>query len=131
MELHLQIIGILLIILSVAHFRFPKYFNWKQELHSLSLINRQMMYVHLLFIAIMLFLVGLLCLSSSKELLGTTLGRRISFGVGLFWIARLYVQFFGYSSKIWVGKSFETIVHVGFALFWGYLSTVFILIYFA
>jgi hypothetical protein len=129
MELHLQIIGILLIILAVAHSRFPKYFNWKQELHSLSLVNRQMMYVHSLFIAILLFLVGLLCLTSSRELLGTTLGRRISFGVGLFWLARLYVQFFGYSSKIWVGKSFETVVHVVFSLFWAYLSAVFILIY--
>jgi hypothetical protein len=131
MELQLQIIGILLITLAVAHFRFPKYFNWKQELHSLSLIKRQMMYMHSLFIAIMLFLVGLLCLSSSKELLGTTLGRRISFGGGIFWVARLYVQFFGYSSKTWAGKSFETAVHVVFSLFWAYLSTIFILIYFA
>lgn len=131
MELHLQIIGTLLIILAVAHLRFPKYFNWKQELHSLSIINRQMMYVHSLFIAIVLFLLGVLCLTSSKELIATTLGRRISFGLGMFWMARLYVQFFGYSSKIWAGKSFATTVHVVFSLFWAYLSTTFALIYFA
>ena len=130
MELHLQIIGTLLIILAVAHLRFPKYFNWKQELHSLSIINRQMMYVHALFIAIVLFLLGLLCITSSKELIATTFGRRISFGVAMFWLARLYVQFFGYSSKIWTGKSFETAVHVFFSLFWAYLSAVFILICF-
>jgi len=130
MERHIQIIGALLIILAVGHFRFPRYFNWKQELRSLSIINRQMMYVHALFIAIVLFLLGLLCLSSPKDLLDTTLGRRICFGVGIFWTARLYVQFFGFSAKIWVGKSFETAVHVVFSLFWAYLSTVFILIYF-
>lgn len=130
MEVHLQIIGTLLIVLAVAHIRFPKYFNWKQELHSLSIMNRQMMYVHSLFIAIMVFLMGILCLTSAKELSSTILGRRISLGVGLFWIARLYVQFFGYSSKIWAGKTFETTVHVLFSIFWAYLSTVFVLIYF-
>lgn len=130
MQVNLQIIGTLLIVLAVAHLRFPKYFNWKQELHSLSIMNRQMMYVHSLFIAFMVFLMGLLCLTSPNELLSTPLGRRISLGIGIFWIARLCAQFFGYSSKIWAGKAFETTVHVLFSLFWTYLSAVFLLIYF-
>ncbi len=129
MELHVKIIGTLLIILALLHFFFPKYFNWKQELSSLSIMNRQMMYVHSLFIAFVIFLMGLLCLTSSNELLSTTLGKRISLGLGIFWTVRLCVQFFGYSSKVWKGKSFETIVHVLFSLFWTYLSAVFILIY--
>ncbi len=130
MELHVKIIGTLLIILALLHFFFPKYFNWKQELSSLSIMNRQMMYVHSLFIAFVIFLMGLLCLTSSNELLSTTLGKRISLGLGIFWTVRLCVQFFGYSSKVWKGKSFETTVHVLFSLFWTYLSAVFILIYF-
>ncbi len=129
MELHVKIIGTLLIILALLHFFFPKYFNWKQELSSLSIMNRQMMYVHSLFIAFVIFLMGLLCLTSSNELLSTTLGKRISLGLGIFWTVRLCVQFFGYSSKVWKGKSFETTVHVLFSLFWTYLSAVFILIY--
>jgi hypothetical protein len=129
MELHLKIIGALLIILALLHFFFPKYFNWKQELSSLSIMNRQMMYVHSLFIAFVVFLMGILCLTSSHELLSTTLGKQISLGLGIFWAVRLYVQFFGYSSKIWKGKLFETTVHVLFSLFWTYLSAVFILMY--
>jgi hypothetical protein len=73
MELHLKIIGILLILLGAIHFFFPRYFYWKQELAGLNLMNRQMMYVHLFFIGFVVFLNGLLCLTSSDELLTTML----------------------------------------------------------
>ncbi len=92
-------------------------------------MNREMMYVHTFFIAFTLLLVGVLCLTSSTELIETTLGKRVSLGLGIFWIVRLYVQFFGYSSKTWKGKPFETIVHILFSVFWAYLSAIFILIY--
>jgi hypothetical protein len=131
MELHLKIIGVLLILLSFVHSVFPKQFNWKQELSSLSIINRQLMYVHTFFIALLLFLIGLLCLTSANELVTTGLGKKISLGLAIFWIVRLYFQFFGYSSKVWKGKLFETIVHILFSLFWTYLSVIFIRLYLA
>src|SRR5678816_3734934 len=108
MELHLKIIGILLILLALLHFFFPKRFNWERELSSLSVINRQLMYIHSFFIAFVIFLMGVLCLTSASELLNTNLGKRISFGLAIFWAVRLVVQFFVYSSKLWKGKSFET-----------------------
>ena len=127
MELHLKIIGILLIVLALIHIGFPRYFKWKEELSSLNIMNRQMMYVHSSFIAFTVFLMGLLCLTSSNELIGTVLGKRISLGLSIFWTARLFTQFFGYSSKVWKGKTFETAIHILFSLFWTYLSAVFIL----
>ena len=129
MELHLKIIGILLIALALIHVIFPKYFNWKQELSLLSHINRQMMQVHTFFIALIVFLMGLLCLTSANELISTTLGRRVSLGLGIFWAVRLFIQLFGYSAKHWKGKTFETVVHILFVILWIYLSAVFILIY--
>ena len=129
METHLKIIGVLLILLGLIHFFFPRYFVWKKELGSLSLLNRQMVYVHLFFIGFVVFLNGLLCITSSEDLLTTALGKRISLGIGIFWIVRLYVQFFGYSPKIWRGKVFETRIHILFAVLWTYLSAVFILVY--
>ena len=127
MELHLRIVGILLIILALIHIVFPKYFNWKIELSSLSLMNRQLMYVHSFFIAFAILLIGVLCLTSATELTNTALGKRISLGLGIFWSARLFIQFFGYSPKLWKGKTFETSVHIFFSIFWIYLSTIFIL----
>jgi hypothetical protein len=126
MEIQFKIIGILLIVLSFIHLFFPKYFNWKEELKPLSLINRQMMMVHTFFIALVVFLMGLLCLTSAPELLGTKFGKTISLGLGVFWTIRLFIQFFGYSVDLWRGKIYETVMHILFSLLWTYLSVVFI-----
>jgi hypothetical protein len=125
MEIHLKIIGSLLIILALVHSIFPKYFNWKEELNLLSLVNRQMMTIHTFFIALTVLLIGIFCLTSSNELISTLLGKKISLGFGIFWAIRLLIQFFGYSPKLWKGKIFETSIHIGFSLFWLYLSIVF------
>ena len=130
MEIHFKIIGVLLIALALFHLVFPKYFNWDRELKSLSLINRQMMTVHTFFIALTVFLMGLLCMTSSTELIETNLGKKISFGLGIFWTFRLFIQFFGYSIDLWKGKKFETYIHIIFSLLWTYLSTIFLITYF-
>jgi hypothetical protein len=126
MEIHYKTIGVLLMALALVHVIFPKYFNWRDELKSLSLINRQMMIVHTFFIALIVFLMGLLCLTSATELIETKLGKTISLGLGIFWSTRLFIQFFGYSTELWKGKNFETIVHIVFSLLWTYLSVVFL-----
>lgn len=128
MELHLKIIGIQLIALGLVHVIFPKYFNWKAELKSLSLINRQVMMVHTFFIALAVILMGLLCLTSANELVGISLGKKISLGFGIFWTCRLLIQLFGYSSQLWKGKKFETFVHIVFTCTWIYLSAIFLTI---
>lgn len=130
MEIHIQFIGTLLVILAFVHIIFPKYFNWKNELKTLSLINRQMMTIHTFFIALTVFLMGVLCLTSSNELTETILGKKISLGFGIFWTIRLFIQFFGYSSELWRGKRFETSIHILFSIFWIYISTVFLINYY-
>lgn len=128
MELHIKTIGILLIILGFVHVIFPRYFNWKTELPSLSLINRQIMMVHTFFIALLLVLLGMLCLTATSDLVSTGLGKQVCLGLGFFWSCRLFIQLFGYSSELWRGKKFETFVHVLFTGFWVYLSSVFFML---
>lgn len=130
MEIHFKIIGFLLIALALIHIFFPKYFNWGKELKYLSLINRQMMTIHTFFIALTVFLMGLLCLTSPTEIIETNLGKKISLGFGIFWTVRLFIQFFGYSTNLWKGKKFETFMHIIFSLLWAYLSITFLAIYF-
>jgi hypothetical protein len=100
MEIHFRLIGVLLMALALVHIIFPKYFHWKEELKHLSLINRQMMTVHTFFIALTVFLMGLLCLVAAPDLIGTKLGKTISLGLGIFWSIRLFIQFFGYSPAL-------------------------------
>jgi hypothetical protein len=129
MDLHLKLIGIILIVLASIHIVFPKYFNWGEELKRLSLINKQMMHIHTFFIALVVLLMGIFCLGSSSELIETPLGKKICFGLSIFWFARLVVQFFGYSTILWRGKKKETFIHILFAIIWAYLSIVFFIIY--
>ena len=131
MEIHITIIGCLLILISLLHLFFPRYFEWRKECSSMSQINRQMFYIHSYFIALMLLLMGVLCLTSAYDLLNTNLGKRISLGFAVFWFTRLVVQFLGYSSKLWRGKRFETGIHLLFSLLWIYFSTIFLSIYYS
>jgi len=122
---HLHVIGWIMIVLAIVHIAFPKHFDWKKDCNSMSLINRQMMHVHTFFIALTVLLMGLLCVSSASELIHGSLGRKITFGLFIFWVARLLVQFFWYSPLLWRGKRFETTVHILFSVLWTYFSTVF------
>lgn len=131
MELHLKIIGFILILLAILHAAFPKHFNWKAELSPLSLINKQMMFVHTFFIALTVMLMGMMCLFLSNDLINTQFGRYLSFGLFIFWGFRLVFQFLVYSPKLWKGKPFETMMHIIFSLIWVYLTVVFGVIFFS
>lgn len=89
-----------------------------------------MMKIHTFFIALTVLLMGVLCLTSTYDLATTTLGRRLSLGLGIFWGLRLFIQFFGYSTTLWKGKKFETIIHIVFLIIWTYFSIIFLAIYF-
>ena len=115
-----------MIAIALLHVIFPRYFAWKEELASLSLMNRQMMKVHSFFIGLTLLLMGLLCVTSPADLLGTDLGRRVALGFGVFWTARLLIQLFGYSPRLWRGKALETVVHVVLTITWAYFSAAFL-----
>lgn len=130
MVIHLKIVGVLFILLALIHLIFPRYFNWKIELKSLSLVNRQMMSIHTFFVALIVLLMGLLCLTSAIELTTTKLGKTISLGLAIFWSLRLFIQFFGYSNQLWKGKTFETFVHIFFVVLWLYVSVLFWVAYF-
>ena len=129
MEQHIEIIGVILMVLAFVHVVFPKYFDWASDLGSISLINRQMMYVHTFFIALGVLLMGLLCLVSAKEIAGTMLGHKLALGMAIFWTFRLVIQFFGYSPDLWKGKGFETGMHILFSGLWVYISVVFFAVY--
>ena len=129
MTLHIKIVGIFLVLLALLHVVIPRYFNWTQELSGLSLISKQIMYVHTFFIALIVLLMGLLCLYSSNELVSSPIGKQLSLGLFIFWFIRLLFQFFVYSPKVWRGKKLETFVHVVFSILWSYFSFVFFLVY--
>jgi hypothetical protein len=129
MELHIKIIGFVFVLLAIIHIQFPKRFNWKNEFKELDGINREMMYVHTFFIAFIILLMGILCITSASELTTTKLGNKLALGLFIFWFTRFIFQFFGYSSKLWKGKQFETFVHIVSSFLWAYVSIVFFIVF--
>jgi hypothetical protein len=125
METQIRIAGGLLLALAGLHGVFPRYFKWTESLKSLSLLDRQVMYIHTFFIAFTVALLGILCISSAPDLVHTVLGKRLCMGIGFFWTVRLFVQFWGYSSQLWRGKKMETRVHIVFSFLWTYLVILF------
>jgi hypothetical protein len=120
-RLHLEIVGALLIILGAAHGLFGRYFGWKQELAHVSLLTRQVFLVHCFFIGLLLVLLGACSLFYADALLtpGPT-SRMLLAGFLIFWLCRLFVQWFIYDPAIWRGRPFYTFMHVVFSLFWTY-----------
>ena len=114
-----------MLALALIHIGFPKYFNWAKELQPLQLVNRQVMQIHTFFIALVVLLMGLLCLVITPEEISSSLGNKIMLGMFIFWLLRLLVQFFWYSPKLWRGRTFETIVHCVFSILWLYFSVIF------
>ncbi len=121
----MMLAGSLLVILALLHAFIPAKLNWKTELPKLSIINRQLMQVHTMFIALTVLFMGVLTAVCRTELTGTILGKKICTGLAIFWGIRLCIQFFGYSSETWKGKKFETVIHWLSICFWTYLVLIY------
>ena len=125
-EIHLRIVGGMLLALAALNTLLPKRLHWKEELDRLSLLNRQIFLVHALFIGLILVLTGTLSLVYANSLLEpTSLGRAILSGLVVFWSTRLFVQWFVYDRRLWRGDAFNTTVHVVFTFVWFYFVAVY------
>jgi hypothetical protein len=125
-QLHLRIVGVLLLALVALNLYVPRRFNWRSELASLSLLNRQIFQVHAAFICVILAMFATLALFFTNELLEPTkLARALLALLAVFWLLRLLTQWFVYDRRLWRGKRFETIVHIVFTGVWTYFAVTF------
>ena len=122
LELQLRIAGALQLALAALHVRFPRWFNWRTELARLSLLNRQLFIVHDLFVVLVVILFGALSLFGAGALLEPSrLAPIVCAGLGFFWLVRLYVQFFVYDRRLWLGHRGRTVVHIIVTALWLFL----------
>ena len=126
LSLHLKVAGILLLGLAVAHLYFPKRFGWRAELEKVSLLTRQIFYVHCFFICLLLVMMGLLSAVWTDELIRPSpLARVVLAGLTIFWGTRLVIQWFIYDAKLWRGDRFNTAMHILFTILWSYYVCVY------
>ena len=98
---------IMLLLAGVAHFGIliasastPKALNWKETLQPLPPLLRQMFWVYGWFIVLMIVSFGTITLVHLDTLAtGTPLARWFCGMVAVFWLVRLFVQFFVFDAK--------------------------------
>jgi hypothetical protein len=123
LSMHLRIVGLLLIFLGLSHAFFSRYFGWKRELADVSLLTRQIFFVHTFFIGLGVVLAGAGSFVCADALLRPgLLSRAILAAMTFFWLCRLLVQFFTYDSRIWKGDRFRTVMHAAFSALWIYVT---------
>jgi len=122
-QTHLQIVGLLLMVLGGANVVLPRHFGWKQDLAAVPMLTRRVFWVHLVFLILTLEMFGCLTYFYAGDLLRAgSLGAAILLGMALFWWTRFFFQWFVYDRELWVGNSVRTRIHYGVSLFWLYLA---------
>src|SRR5574339_526406 len=116
MKTYLQVAGALQIALSLAHFGFARRFGWREDLQRVSLLTRQIFWVHTGFLMLVLVGFGSVSLLHPNELLaGGPLARFSLISLTVFWTTRWYCQFFVYRPELWRGNTLHTAAHIFFA----------------
>jgi hypothetical protein len=123
LEINFRLIGISQILLALLHIGFEKRFGWKEDLAALSLLNRQLFVVHTFFVALTILLVGCISLFGARDLIiSSPLGIWVTGGLFVFWLARLYCQFWVFDKRSWMGHKFNGLMHVLFIFNWTWYS---------
>ena len=87
--------GIMHFGILLASAAVPLVLDWKSSLGKLDHLSRQLVWVHGAFIVLVIAGFGLLSIAQPDALAaGTPLARSVCLFIGLFWLARLGVQFF-------------------------------------
>lgn len=100
LELLITIGGVLHLGILIASALVPNTLDWRNELAKLRPLSRQLVWVHGVFIVLVIVAFGVLSLALAGSLAdGTPLARGVCAFVATFWLARLGVQFFVFDAK--------------------------------
>jgi hypothetical protein len=130
---HLRVAGGLMLGLAAAHLVLPRALGWPVELQGVSVLTRQVSYVHTYFIGLMCGLFGL-----AGTVLAGDLGRAgpaagpsdrtaaaILVAAVAVWGSRLVAQVVVFDPALWRGSVPTVLGHVAFVALWTYLTAVF------
>lgn len=122
LETFLRIGGCLHFGILIASASTPRALDWRKNLAPLHPFLRKLFWVYGAFIVLVIISFGTITLLYSRELAaGTPLARALCAFIGIFWFARLLVQFFVFDARQFLTNWFYKI---------GYHSLTFVFLYF-
>lgn len=98
--LFLKLAGYLQIALCLGSLVIPKMLNWNRELNKVALIIKQIFWTYAAYILIFNLSFGLLSVFGAEELLANSfLSKSVSVFIFIYWLARVFIQFFYFDTK--------------------------------
>jgi len=102
---------------TIFHLFFWKLFDWKNDLASLTPVNRSVMQILNLCLTFMILVMSYVSLFLPKEMLATNLGRNLLAAFALFWFLRMLEQIFMFEVKNRLSVVFTLIFLLGSILY--------------
>src|SRR5688572_8688016 len=102
--------GVLHFGILISSVLVPRALDWKRELSKLPPLLRQLIWVHGVFIVLVIVAFGVISLLHARDLAaGSALARSFCGFVALFWLLRLLTQFFVFDAKPYLRGRFLTV----------------------
>ena len=129
-----MILPTLIRIAGICHFGIlmasaltPKVLNWRTELQQLNALSRHVVWTHGVFIVFVILGFGAISVGLPVEMCGgTPLARGICAFIGIFWLARLGIQFFLFDARPYLTTKFLTLGYHGLTVVFTYMAIVYI-----
>ena len=126
LAIHLRVAGALLLCVGLAHLILPRALGWSVELQGVSLMTRQVSYVHTYFIGLMCGLFGVAAVGLTPDLLTRDrMAAALLVGGVAVWGSRLVVELFVFDSSLWRGSTATVLGHLALTGLWTYETLVF------
>jgi hypothetical protein len=104
----------------------PRVLDWRSALRQLDPLSRQLVWVHGLFIVLVIIAFGVLSVAFPHELAdGSRLARAVCAFIGLFWTCRLVVQFAVFDARPYLKSALLAIGYRGLTVVFCYLAIVY------
>ena len=109
--------GVYNLLFAVFHLLFWRIFNWKQDLASLTSINRAIVQVLNLCLTFVFIIFGVLSLMYPAQMVETELGRTLTGMIAIFWFLRAVKQAVFFKLKNWISWVFLFLFLAGTGLY--------------
>ena len=107
----------------IASFQVPARLNWKEDLQKLAPFNRKLMWVHGGFAVLTIIAFGTLTLALHDELVrGDRAALGLALFIGVYWTARIVVDFTYYEHEDWPRGLGFVVGHVLLTLLFAFLA---------
>ncbi len=105
------------ILLIIFHVMFWRIFNWREDLKTLSFLNKAIMQVINISLTLVFAIFSYISLAHTNDLLSTPLGNALLSLIALFWFARAAQQVIFFKLKHWSSWAFMFFFVLGGVLY--------------